>query len=146
MALAILFQLSLAASALGGVIKLSTEKHPVTPRDLVHRDVVRRHEAGASIGKRANTILESLYNNRQQGGYFINITVGTPPQPLSVILDTGSSDLWLLSTDTDLCNDPALQKNLNEDCYGGVCKFTLSFFADESLFFCSRVSCAQSRS
>lgn len=126
MVLAILIQLSLAASALAGVIKLSTEKHSVTPRDLVHRDVVKRFEAGASIGKRANTILESLYNNRQQGGYFINITVGTPPQPLSVILDTGSSDLWLLSTDTDLCKSASLQDSLQEDCYGGICKHYFS--------------------
>ena len=124
MAFAILLQLSLATSALAGVIKLSTEKHPPTPRDLVHRDVVKRFEAGGSIGKRANTILESLYNNRAQGGYFINITVGTPPQPLSVILDTGSSDLWLLTTDTNLCQSASLQKSLGEDCYGGVCKCT----------------------
>lgn len=122
MALAMLLQLSLAASALAGVIKVGTEKHPVTPRDLVHRDVVKRWETGQKIGKRANTILEGLYNNRAQGGYFINITVGTPPQPLSVILDTGSSDLWLLSTDTDLCKNPSLQASLSEKCYGGICK------------------------
>lgn len=35
--------------------------------------------------------------------YMLNISVGTPSQQMTVQLDTGSSDLWILSTASDLC-------------------------------------------
>lgn len=111
MAATLLLQLSLASSALAGVLSLSISKKSPTPADLTHRDVLRR-----------TPILEELYNNRQQGGYFTNITVGTPGQPLSLVLDTGSSDLWMLAPTAELCSDIQVQIKVNNSCYGGTCK------------------------
>ena len=35
--------------------------------------------------------------------YWVNITVGTPPQNLAVQLDTGSSDLWIPASSAPIC-------------------------------------------
>ncbi|ETS77657.1 hypothetical protein PFICI_09719 [Pestalotiopsis fici W106-1] len=57
-----------------------------------------------TLNKR-NTYTQSLNNNITGAGYYAAVAVGTPPQNLSLVLDTGSSDIWLLSTDADLCED-----------------------------------------
>lgn len=57
------------------------------------------------ITKRADTYTETLTNNISYGGYFASISVGTPGQTQDVVLDTGSSDLWLLGSDSSTCSE-----------------------------------------
>lgn len=41
--------------------------------------------------------------------YQINVTIGSPPQPFGLQLDTGSSDIWIPAIDSDVCQaDPSL--------------------------------------
>lgn len=71
-----------------------------------------------AIQQRA-TITESLSNNVTGGSYVASVSVGTPPQTQTLIIDTGSSDVWLLSAQANLCSNERLQRY-----YGGGCSTT----------------------
>ncbi|CAM1501766.1 Fc.00g037500.m01.CDS01 [Cosmosporella sp. VM-42] len=61
-----------------------------------------------SITKRSSLTLEA-FNNITGGGYYAEFQVGTPGQKLGFLLDTGSSDTWVNSKDSDLCSSTSLQ-------------------------------------
>ncbi|ERF75846.1 hypothetical protein EPUS_01212 [Endocarpon pusillum Z07020] len=60
----------------------------------VRRDVPHLHRRQESV--------EVVIGNAQIL-YYVNVTIGTPPQPFSLQLDTGSSDIWVPSTESDIC-------------------------------------------
>lgn len=72
---------------------------------VVHMGITRTNRAvpPSSIRRRADTYTETLGNNISYGGYFASVSVGTPAQTQQVILDTGSSDTWFLSSDASVC-------------------------------------------
>ncbi|KAL2015111.1 hypothetical protein VTK56DRAFT_6298 [Thermocarpiscus australiensis] len=76
------------------VVGLETERRPA--RNPVHRD--RRKRDAVSVGLDNEDTL-----------YFINATIGTPPRPLRLHLDTGSSDLWVNTPSSDLCRSASQQ-------------------------------------
>ncbi|KAH9837508.1 putative aspartic-type endopeptidase opsB [Teratosphaeria destructans] len=54
--------------------------------------------------KRASGTVQSDLDN-EETLYFINTTIGTPEQRLRLHLDTGSSDLWVNTASSELCEE-----------------------------------------
>lgn len=50
------------------------------------------------------------------GGYYADVEIGTPGQKVSLILDTGSSDVWVLDKNADLCTNSTMQYALGGGC------------------------------
>lgn len=57
-----------------------------------------------------------ILNNITGGGYYVDAQVGTPGQPVTLVLDTGSSDAWVISNQANLCTNKAMQKHYDESC------------------------------
>lgn len=103
-----LLALSSYAAALN-VVSVSIQK--VSNTELIRR----------GLSPRA-TITESILNNASGGSYMANVNIGTPPQAISLVIDTGSSDVFSLSYQADECTNARLAAKYG-GCTGGLCKF-----------------------
>lgn len=91
---ALLFTSTVLASASSDFVKLDFEKKNVPMEEGYNR----RREVGLPVlngGGPGNSVQQ----------YWVNVTVGTPPQSLALQLDTGSSDMWILSNKAQTCQE-----------------------------------------
>ncbi|KUI56147.1 putative aspartic-type endopeptidase opsB [Cytospora mali] len=99
--------LVLAASTSANVLRVPVSR--ISPGAVTGRALHPR------LSKRAS-FTESLVNNITGGGYYASVSVGTPGQALDLVLDTGSSDAFLIAKDADLCEDGVLQYYYGTSC------------------------------
>ncbi len=85
---------------------LATGLAAASASDFLQLDFTKKaiHADGGIHQKRSVDV--SLINSKtplNQLQYWVNVTVGTPSQKLALQLDTGSSDMWILSTEAQTC-------------------------------------------
>lgn len=89
---------------------------------VLHMPMTRNANHPGPLAKRAsssNTAQVTVVNDVSYGLYYVNATIGTPGQELSLVLDTGSSDVWMFGTGA--C---ATSTQSQGDCFGGECMFS----------------------
>lgn len=90
-----------AASFLSSIHSTQANPAPGVVGYNFERRLIDVSQAPYLARRQSGTVLSSLTNEILL--YFINVTVGTPPQPFSLQLDTGSSDLWFPADNADVC-------------------------------------------
>ncbi|KAG5355766.1 putative aspartic-type endopeptidase opsB [Yarrowia sp. B02] len=111
MLLSTLLLSTLSATALAAPAPAKVVALPVTR----HHNTSRHH---AELSKRGSTYQLPVVNKEYY--YSIALSLGTPPQKFNVILDTGSSDLWVFAS------------NATDSCANHACDFTGQFNALDS--------------
>lgn len=76
---------------------------------VVQWDIEKRHvNPIPGLQRRAGTTFEeAIDNDKTTGGYFATVSVGNPPQNLTLQIDTGSSDVWVPWVNAPICTDTA---------------------------------------
>ncbi|KAF5236258.1 hypothetical protein FAUST_6606 [Fusarium austroamericanum] len=73
----------------------------------------RARHASESLGRRADTVVDMFVDKHgMRVSYWANYTIGTPPQNLYAEMDTGSSDLLVLTNEIEACK--------KEKCIGNI--------------------------
>ncbi|OTB17560.1 hypothetical protein K445DRAFT_311052 [Daldinia sp. EC12] len=75
----------------------------VARAQVVQWDIHRRQTETKLTRRQDGTVTEVITNEKLKGGYFASCTVGTPGQNLTLQLDTGSSDIWVPSSSSSVC-------------------------------------------
>ncbi|KAK2608424.1 hypothetical protein QQS21_002991 [Conoideocrella luteorostrata] len=96
--------LGAAATASAGTVSIDFQKRSPVHE---HYQAVARSLSGRATPAGAIELLAA--NNITGGGYYADLSIGTPGQKLSFQLDTGSSDTWMNAADTSFCSDEDAQ-------------------------------------
>ncbi len=109
----------------GSSLVLSSLVAPIAYGQVVQWDIAKREPLEPleplepQLDRRqAQSIEEIINNDRANGGYFATCKIGTPGQDVTLQLDTGSSDIWVPSTDSGVCR----KSKTSDGCTLGACK------------------------
>ena len=78
------------------VVKLDIQKHSVLPH--------RAEGVQKSTLTRRNGVVNEELTNIITFGYMASVYIGNPPQLISLLIDTGSSDTYVPSADSGQCS------------------------------------------
>ncbi|KAK7421675.1 hypothetical protein QQZ08_009849 [Neonectria magnoliae] len=77
---------------------------PVVQAQVIQWDVEHR-QVGPDLTRRSATFEEVITNKKRKGGYFATAEVGSPGQNVTLLLDTGSSDIWVPWSNASICDN-----------------------------------------
>ncbi|RMZ83538.1 hypothetical protein DV738_g1085, partial [Chaetothyriales sp. CBS 135597] len=109
-------------SPLTRVIAIGVGPRSASPRaiglDIQRRTISKQEDIPtrdrARLRRRSSTTTVEQALDNEVSLYFANLTLGTPEQSLQLHLDTGSSDLWVNSPSSSLCQSES------SPCQGGT--------------------------
>ncbi|KAE9362945.1 aspartic proteinase precursor [Stipitochalara longipes BDJ] len=67
----------------------------------IERQLTPNGIVGSHLRRRDKTVQVTLDN--YESNYYVNVTLGTPPQNLRLLLDTGTADTWVNAASSDVC-------------------------------------------
>ena len=112
------------ASAIVSVAALSSCAYAAVSMNIAKNPNATPKLRRGLLPRASSTITETLQNNATGGDYIAEVNVGSPAQKLTLLIDTGSSDVWMLAASADLCTDPELAAQ----SYQGGCTSTCKSF------------------
>ncbi|KAG8792931.1 hypothetical protein FRC12_004447 [Ceratobasidium sp. 428] len=86
-----------------------------------------KKNSSKGLSKRQGVVQANTTNQNTDILYYATIEVGTPPQPYGVILDTGSSDLWLQSPECAPCTGTRFDPTSSSSLHDSSTPFTISY-------------------
>jgi hypothetical protein len=87
---------------------------------------MRMYRKERSILQKRGTLSVNIGNAIVDGLYFVNASVGTPPQIVQLQVDTGSSDVWMFGPES--CNPST------SPCLGGDCESKYVFYIPLNIY------------
>lgn len=92
---------------------------------FIQAEISKTEIQGAGELFRRGNVDTPLYN--QVSFYQINLDVGTPPQKLSALLDTGSSDMWFFSNSAGAQGVQSFSPELSSTWHNNYTQFTIGY-------------------
>lgn len=119
----------LAVTLLAALVALASASHLQLGVDIFHRTDAGLVPGRPDLAKRSN-FQATLFNHDIL--LMVNVSIGSTKQPIRVVLDTGSLDLWVVAASSPACTKSSHLYSTNTECltYGAFNASLLLTFND----------------